>query len=80
MPDPDRYDKDKLCEVALALLSLSLHDQNRAWKNLDWDIMDQLRERGWIEDPRNMRKSVALTEEGLRLAEELREKHFGKAG
>ena len=79
MPDPDRYDVDKICEVVLALLSFTLHDDDRAWKGLDWEIMDQLHERGWIDAPRNLRKSVVLTEEGLRLAEEFAQKHFRRA-
>ena len=69
-------DWTKIEEVALALLGMTLHDERRAWKALSWDITDRLHERGWIDDPRNKNKSVLLTDEGLRLAEELFHKHF----
>ena len=68
-------DHDKLAEAALGLLSLTLHDR-RVWKALDWDITNRLHERGWIGDPKNKTKSVVLTDEGLRMAEELFRKHF----
>ena len=63
-------DTDKVDEAVLALLWLTLHDQNRAWKNIQWDAMDRLYEKGLIGNPRNKAKSVALSDEGLRLAEE----------
>jgi hypothetical protein len=31
---PDRIDSDRLAEAALAIFSLTLHDNGRAWK--DW--------------------------------------------
>lgn len=34
---PDDLDSDKLAEVALGLLALTLHDGSRAWKGLDWE-------------------------------------------
>jgi hypothetical protein len=71
-PDiPDDLDADKLAEVALALLALTLHDERRAWKGLDWGVMNLLQERGWIGDPRGKAKSVVLTDEGLALAERM---------
>jgi hypothetical protein len=69
-------DWTKIEEVSLALLGMTLHDERRAWKALSWDIADRLHERGWIVDPRNKNKSVVLTDEGLRQAEELFRKHF----
>jgi hypothetical protein len=42
----DAWDWTKIEETALALLSLTLHDGNRVWKGLDWDLMDRLRARG----------------------------------
>ena len=72
----DAYDWNKIEEVALALLPLTLHDGSRAWKGLDWDVMDRLHARGWISDPRGLAKSVVLTEVGVRQARELFEKHF----
>lgn len=38
--------------------------------------MDALFEKGCITDPKNRAESVYLTEEGLRLAQELAEEHF----
>ncbi len=77
---PDDIDHDKLAETALAILSLTLHNGGRVWKGLDWDLMDLLHEKGWILDPRSKAKSVVLTEEGERLAEEFLRKHFGQRG
>ena len=72
------YDKDKVDEVVLALLFLTIHDRGtRAWKNIDWDAMNRLHEKGYIGNPRTKAKSVILTEKGGRLSEELFWKHFG---
>lgn len=75
---PNGIDKDRLAEAALAILSLTLHDNGRVWKGLDWDLMDLLHEKGWIVDPQTKAKSVVLTEEGERLAHEFLQKHFGR--
>jgi hypothetical protein len=69
-------DIDKLAEAALAILSLTLHDDGRVWKGLDWDLMDLLHEKGWIVDPQTKAKSVVLTGDGERLANEFLRKHF----
>ena len=69
-------DTDKLAETALALLSLTLHDHGRAWKSLDWDVLDLLHEKGWLVEAQTKAKSVVLTEEGERLAREFLRKHF----
>lgn len=67
-PDPlERLDSEKLAEVALALLALTIHEQCRAWKSIDWAVMDLLYQKGWIADPRGKAKSVVLTEEGWSL-------------
>ncbi|UCF84552.1 MAG: hypothetical protein JSV50_02660 [Desulfobacteraceae bacterium] len=72
------YDKDKVDEMVLALLYLTTHAQGtRAWKNMDWDAMDRLHDKGYIGNPKTKAKSVTLTEEGERLSEELFKKHFG---
>ncbi|MGF6483080.1 hypothetical protein QFZ91_005307 [Paraburkholderia sp. JPY419] len=42
---------DAIDEVALALLYLTLHDRYRAWKGFDWDVLNRLYERGFIEEP-----------------------------
>ncbi|SOY44674.1 DUF6429 family protein [Cupriavidus taiwanensis] len=67
-------------DAVLALLYLTLHDQNRAWKSFDWEVLDRLHERGLIADPVNKAKSVILTEEGLRESERLFMRHFMAAG
>ena len=67
---------DAIDEVALALLYLTLHDRYRPWKGLDWDVLNRLYERGFIEDPVNKTKSVIFTEEGLRESERLFNQHF----
>ncbi len=70
------YDQNKVDDAVLALLYLTLHDYNRAWKGFDWDAMNRLYEKGLIENPRDKNKSVLLTEEGLRLSETLFKKLF----
>lgn len=73
------YDESKVDEVVLALLWLTLHDECRAWKGHDWDALDRLHAKGYILNPATAAKSVALTNEGMRLSEELFEKHFGRS-
>jgi hypothetical protein len=66
-------------EVVLALLHLNAfgdHGIARAWKGFDWDTLDRLHERGLISDPRSKARSVVLSDEGRRLAEELFRRHF----
>src|SRR5690606_7344125 len=58
-------------DAVLALLYLTLHDGNRAWKGFDWDVLERLHERGLIGDPVNKAKSVLLSEQGLRESERL---------
>ncbi|MBI9097317.1 MAG: hypothetical protein JEY91_02515 [Spirochaetaceae bacterium] len=58
-------DKEKIDNAALALLSLTLHDESRAWKQFDWDILNRLHEKGLIYDPVGKTKSVVFTKEGL---------------
>jgi hypothetical protein len=79
--DATEYDASKLDEIVLALLHLNAltdHGVTRAWKGFDWDALDRLYGRGLIGDPRSKAKSVVLTEEGARLAEELFRRHFGR--
>ena len=77
------YDVTKLDEIVLALLYLNTFGDRgvtRAWKGLDWDSLNRLHARGFISDPKSKAKSVVLTEEGARLAEELFRRHFGGGG
>jgi hypothetical protein len=73
------YDKDKVDEMVLALLFLTLHGDGGAWKGHDWEAMNRLHTKGMIYDPVGKAKSVVLTEEGERHCEELFRKHFGLA-
>lgn len=82
MPIPESTDREKLGEVALALLWLDAHGDEhmtRVWKGIDWDVTDLLHEKGWISDPKSKAKSVILTEEGERLAQDYFDKHFSMA-
>ncbi|MDB5606530.1 MAG: hypothetical protein JWP25_3430 [Bradyrhizobium sp.] len=69
---------DKIDEAALALLYLTLHDGNRAWKGFDWEALGRLHEKGMIHDPVGKVKSVVFTQEGLERAKELFETMFKK--
>jgi len=71
-------DNDKIDEAVLALLSLTLHDDVRAWKSFDWEAMNRLFEKGYILNPVVKAKSVVLTEKGLAESERLFTKLFSK--
>ncbi len=74
------YDKDKVDEMALALLYLTSFTDGygtRAWKGMAWEVLDRLYEKGYIDDPKRKAKSVMLTETGEKLSEELFFKNFG---
>ncbi|EJB07692.1 hypothetical protein Rleg9DRAFT_6710 [Rhizobium leguminosarum bv. trifolii WSM597] len=64
-------DEDKIDDAVLALLWLTLHDGDRAWKGFDWDAMDRLYQKGLIANPAGKAKSVVLSDEGLQRSEEL---------
>jgi hypothetical protein len=74
------YDKEKIDEMVLALMWLVLHGDRhevRAWKSFDWDTLDRLHAKGLISDPKSKAKSVALSDEAVKLSEMLFKKHFG---
>ncbi len=74
-------DWNKVDEVTMALLKLTAFTDRgyaASWKTHSWDVMNRLHERGWIENPVGKAKSVVLTEEGVRQADVLFTKHFGK--
>lgn len=77
------FDQDKVDKMVLALLSLTVHDENqwgaRAWKTHDWGAMERLFDKGYISDPKGNAKSVVLSPEGLKLARDLFEQYFAKA-
>jgi hypothetical protein len=59
-------DLDKIDDTVLALLWLTLHDEG-----FDWAALDRLHQKGLIADPGNKAKSVVLSDDGRRRAEEL---------
>lgn len=71
-------DSDKIDDAALALLVLTLHDDNRAWKGFGWDVLGRLHEKGLIHDPAGKAKSVMFTDEGLARARALLVELFRK--
>jgi len=71
-------DTDKIDDAALALLYLTLHDGNRAWKGFDWNALGRLHEKGLIHDPVGKTKSVAFNVEGLERSKALFEAMFKK--
>ncbi|RMD88695.1 MAG: hypothetical protein D6813_11710 [Calditrichaeota bacterium] len=76
----ENYDKDKVDDMVLALLYLTTFKDKfgyRAWKGMDWEAMNRLYEKGYINNPRSKAKSVALSEEGAKRSKELFEKFFG---
>ena len=76
------YDTDKVDELTLALLYLTMHEESefgaRAWKGFDWDTMNRLHVKGYIDNPISKAKSVMVTPEGCQKAKELFKNHFGK--
>jgi hypothetical protein len=77
--DAVAYNEDKVDEMTLALLYLIMTREKtgtRAWKGFDWETMERLHGKGYISDPKSKSKSVVVSEEGTRLAEELFKKHF----
>lgn len=75
------YDKDRVDDYTLALLLLVSHNREegygaRAWKGFDWETMNRLHEKGFITNPVGKAKSVGMTEEGYKKAEELFKRFF----
>ncbi len=78
-----QIDQEKVSEVILALLHLTKFEEHgtiRAWKSLDWSVLDRLYEKGFISDPKSKAKSIVLTESGVQKSKELFEKYFSSAG
>lgn len=78
------WDRDAIDDAVLALLWLNMvrdEESHRAWKTFPWEATGRLFEKGLIDDPKSAAKSVVLTQEGARLAEELANRLFApKAG
>lgn len=65
-----RYNRERAADLVLALMHLTLHDECRAWKGYDWDVMNDLHERGLITNPQSKAKSIVLTEAGFARSEQ----------
>ena len=72
-------DTEKIDDAVLALLWLTLHDENRAWKGFDWESLRRLHEKGLIENPVSKTKSVVLSDEGLKRAKTLFQTLFARS-
>ena len=48
---------------------LSIHDECRAWKQIDWLVTNRLFEKGLIFNPIGKTKSIVLTDESLKQSE-----------
>lgn len=71
--DEEELRTEALDEAVPGLLSMNAFEDRgvvRAWKTFDRDTMDRLYERGLISDPKSKARSVVLTKEGRRAAEE----------
>ena len=70
-----KHSTDKIDDAVLALLALTLHDEDeygaRAWKGHDWDALARLHKKGMIRAPVGKVKSVVLTPEGVARCREL---------
>lgn len=73
-----KINEDKIDEATLALFYLSIHDECRAWKQVDWQVTNRLFKKGLICNPIGKAKSIVLTDEGLKQSEELFKKLFTK--
>ena len=73
------FSRERAGDLVLALMQLTLHEQRRAWKSFDWDVMNNLFERGLISDPRSKAKSVLLSDEGLARSREMYVKYLESA-
>ena len=78
-----KYDINKIDDMVLALLSLTLHDESeygaRAWKGHDWDVLSRLHEKGYLGNPVGKAKSVVVTKEGVARSRALFDQFFGDA-
>lgn len=71
-------DEQRIDDAVLALLYLNLHDEQRAWKSLNWDAMERLHGKGLISDPVGKAKSVVFSDEGLKESERLCRQLFAR--
>lgn len=74
------YDRERAADLVLALMHLTVHDHSRTWKSYDWEVMNDLYERGYISDPKSKAKSVVLSEAGMERSKEMFTRHLAPAG
>jgi hypothetical protein len=75
------YNQAKVDELTLALMYLTSFtdgDSMRSWKGYDWETLARLHAAGFISNPAKKAKSVGLSEQGAKRAEELFQKHFAR--
>ena len=76
------YDTHKVDEAVLALLALTVHQEDefgaRCGNGHAWETLNRLHEAGFLGDPVSKAKSVVLTPEGLAKSRELFERLFAK--
>jgi hypothetical protein len=72
------YDSQKIEDAVLALLGAFEFDNGRAWKRIDFSVMEALAEKGYISDPHGRSESVCLTIDGLARAKKLAERMFSE--
>lgn len=73
-------DVRRIDDAVLAVLWLTLHDGNRAWKTLDWEAMNRLHALGLISDPVGNAKSIVFTPQGLERAQDTAQQLFAERG
>jgi hypothetical protein len=75
------YYAEKVDEVTMALLYLTVHEEDRfgalAWKELDWDTLNRLHAKDLIGDPKSKARSVTPSPEAVERSQELFMKYFG---
>lgn len=52
------------------------HDYRQSWKGYSFEVLDKLTEEGYLFPSKHRNKSVTLTKEGIKLAEELSKKYL----
>jgi hypothetical protein len=73
------YNRERAADLVLALMQLTVHEEVRTWKSYDWEVMNDLFDRGYISDPRSKAKSVVLTDEGMARSREMFAKYLAPA-
>ena len=73
------YNQEKVDDMVLALLYLTSSTNKygtRAWKGLDWQVLDRLYKKGFIGDPREKGPTMQLSEAGVDRSKQLFEEIF----